>query len=100
MTRNTTIPEMYWPKSIAYAVHLENRSPTSTLKWKKTPWEALYNQVPDVSKELTWGIRVYYSITPKEQRIESPKIQKTSRSSRFPRILRGNGGRILVSSHR
>jgi len=58
----TRIPEKYWPEAMQYAVWLKNRSPTSTLKWKKTPWEACYNYAPDLSRELTWGTRVYATL--------------------------------------
>ena len=65
--RNSTLPENLWPEAIEYATWLKNRTPTRALKSKKTPWESEEKQQPDLSREKTWGSRMYVSYTDEER---------------------------------
>lgn len=68
MMQNSSLPQELWPEAIQYATWLKSRTPTSSLKWKVTPWEKRHNMAPDLTRELTWGTRMYVNIT-KEERI-------------------------------
>ena len=65
--RNSTLPETLWPEAIEYAAWLKTRAPTRAHKLKKTPWEMEEGNPPDLSRERTWGSRVYVSYTSEEQ---------------------------------
>ena len=65
--RNSTLPEALWPEAVDYAAWLKNRTPTRALKSKKTPWEMEEGRAPDLSRERTWGSRVYVSYTEEER---------------------------------
>ena len=65
--RNSTLPEVLWPEAVDYAAWLKNRTPTRALKSMKTPWEMEEGHIPDLSREKTWGSRVYVSYTNEER---------------------------------
>ena len=65
--RNSTLPEALWPEAVDYAAWLKNRTPTRAHKSKKTPWELEEGNVPDLSRERTWGSRLYVSYTEEER---------------------------------
>ncbi|SMY19984.1 unnamed protein product [Zymoseptoria tritici ST99CH_1A5] len=67
LLRNSTLGEDLWPEAIHHATWLKARSPTRTLKWKKTPWEASEGVQPDLTRERIWGSRVYVTWTPEER---------------------------------
>lgn len=73
LMRNTTIPEKYWPEAMQYAVWIKNRVPTSALRWKQTPYEMAEGFRPDLSRELTWGTRIYVTI-PREKARDDRKL--------------------------
>jgi hypothetical protein len=64
MLRNATLPDGLWTYAMKESVYKKNRAPTKALKFKKTPWEALYKTKPDLSKDNAWGARVYVTIPP------------------------------------
>lgn len=74
LLREGTIPEFLWPEAIDHAVWLKNRAPTRA-KGKKTPWERLYNQQPDLSRERVWGSRCYVAYT-REERTTRQRTRK------------------------
>jgi hypothetical protein len=67
LLRSATLPEGLWPEAIREAVWKKNRSPTKALKFKKTPYEALLNIRPNLSRERAWGSRVYVTIPPEKR---------------------------------
>ena len=67
LLRNSTLPEILWPEAMDYAAWLKNRAPTRALKSGKTPWETEEGQPPDLSRERTWGSRVYVTKTAEER---------------------------------
>ena len=67
LLRNTNLPENTWPEAMDYAAWLKNRTPTRAVKLKKTPWELTKGSQPDLSREKTWGSRVYVSYTDEER---------------------------------
>lgn len=75
--REKTLPKKLWPDAIEQAVWLKNRSPSKALKKskQKTPWEALYQQVPNLQHERIWGSRAYVTIPPelRGQKLHSPR---------------------------
>ena len=64
MLRNATLPEGLWTYALLEAVHKKNNSPSKALKYVKTPYEALYQRQPNLSKASAWGARVYVTISP------------------------------------
>jgi len=70
--RSATLPEGLWTEAVRDAVWKKNRAPTKALKFKKTPYEALTGNKPNLSHEHAWGSRVYVTIPP-EQRA-GPKL--------------------------
>ncbi|KAH0847626.1 hypothetical protein FOPE_00857 [Fonsecaea pedrosoi] len=63
-----------------HAVWLKNRSPARALRKreKKTPWEAIYGDQPDLSMERIWGSRTYVTLA-HEKTGNKPKLH-TSRA--------------------
>ena len=59
LLRNTEISESLWPEAFAHAIWLKNRSPTRALKTKRTPWEMLTGNRPNLANERVWGSRTY-----------------------------------------
>lgn len=66
--RNTNMPEELWIEAFRYATHLKNKTPTKVLKDNRTPYEAWTKQQPDITREITWGTRVFATSTPEERR--------------------------------
>jgi hypothetical protein len=62
MLRNATLPEGLWTYAVQEATNKKNRSPSKALKFTKTPYEALYDRRPDLSKDNAWGARVFVTI--------------------------------------
>ena len=61
------LPETLWPGAVDYAAWLKTRAPTRAHKLKKTPWKLEKGNLPDLSRERTWGSGVYISYTGKER---------------------------------
>lgn len=68
LLRNSNLPQALWPEAVQHAVWLKNRAPTRALKNRKTPWECLYGDQPDLSEEKIWGSRAYVPYTEEERR--------------------------------
>lgn len=68
--RTSTLPDSLWPEAMEYAAWLKNRTPTRANRDKKTPWELEHGTPPDLSRERTWGSRVYVSYTDEERRLK------------------------------
>ena len=51
----------YWVDVVRTSVHILNRSPTSSLKWK-TPYQAWYGKKPNVKYFRVFGSLAYYHI--------------------------------------
>lgn len=60
--RDTEISEKLWPEAWTHAVWIKNRSPTRALKTKVTPWQALTDHRPDLTRERVWGSRTYVTV--------------------------------------
>ena len=80
---NTRMPENLWPWAWQHAVWLRNRLPTRSNSEYKTPWEMLYDQLPDLSREITWGSRVYVTVPLETQREKHAKLQTRAWAGHF-----------------
>ena len=67
MISYSKLKKNFWAEAVATATYLRNRSPTSTLAYKKTPYEALYKKRPFVGHLKIFGC-ICYAHIPKEQR--------------------------------
>lgn len=61
------LPRTLWTEAVRTAVYLRNRSPTSVLKFKQTPMEAMTGQRPDLSHLRIFGCEAFVHI-PAEKR--------------------------------
>lgn len=52
---DSNLPLTFWDQAALHALHLRNRSPTSSLPSSITPYEAFYGHPPDLSDLRTWG---------------------------------------------
>jgi transposase InsO family protein len=75
LMRSCELPENLWPEAIEHAVWLKNRSPARALRKreKKTPWEAMFDDKPTLSRERIWGSRAYVTL-PHEKTTFTPKL--------------------------
>ena len=58
MIHSAGLPLSFWAEAVNTAVHLRNRSPTSSLK-DSTPYEYWRNEKPDVSHLKVFGCDVF-----------------------------------------
>ena len=60
MHADSGLPKKLWPYSVSYSVWIKNRMPTKALKYRKkdTPYEAVFESKPDMSKAKQWGCRI------------------------------------------
>ncbi|MCH83257.1 peptide transporter PTR2, partial [Trifolium medium] len=54
----SSLPKFFWAHAIGHAVHIINRLPTPFLS-QKSPFEVLYNQLPDISNLKVFGCLAY-----------------------------------------
>ena len=61
MLHQSALPSMYWAHAFRFSVYLLNRLPTSSSGRLsgKSPYQMLYNTVPDLSKLRTFGCKAY-----------------------------------------
>ena len=81
---NAGLPYRYWSDALLYAVYIKNRLPHKHFKNKKTPYEILTGNQPDLSKLRIFGSRI---VTRKPGK-RSPKISKHSYSGIFLRYTK------------
>ena len=81
---NAGLPYRYWSDALLYAVFIKNRLPHKHFKNKKTPYEILTGNQPDLSKLRIFGSRI---VTRKPGK-RSPKISKHSYSGIFLRYAK------------
>jgi hypothetical protein len=62
----TKLPKELWAEIACAVAHIKNRSPTSALGNKRTPYEALYGKKPNVSHLVAIGTKAYVH-TPKKK---------------------------------
>jgi hypothetical protein len=67
LRHTTTLPDSLWPEAMEYSTWLKRRTPTRANKLHKTPWELEQGRLPDLSRERTWGSRVYVSYSEEER---------------------------------
>jgi hypothetical protein len=60
-------PEGYWEQAVDTAVYLLNRTPVKKLEWK-TPYEALFNEIPDISHLVPFYSKGMYHLTKDERK--------------------------------
>jgi hypothetical protein len=60
------VPISYWWLAIQYAIFNINISPTSK-SHNKTPWEQVYNQIPDITRLVPFFIPGLYYVTKEER---------------------------------
>jgi hypothetical protein len=65
MTANN-VPMMYWEQAVDTAVYLLNRIPLKKLNWK-TPYEEVYEEVPDISHLVPFYSKGIYHLTSEER---------------------------------
>ena len=58
MRLEACLPQSWWEFAVLHAVHVYNRTPLKRLKWR-TPYEALNNEVPDISHLRVFGCGAY-----------------------------------------
>jgi hypothetical protein len=68
-----TIPLYLWPYIVKSIIHIKNRTYNSTIK--KTPYEAITGQKPDITYIRTLGSLCYY-LKPKEVRTQKGDLGK------------------------
>jgi hypothetical protein len=115
-TADSNLLNTLWPELYSTAIHITNRTATSTLN-EMTPAEAFKRQVepglqeeaykPDVSHLRAVGCRVYVNI-PKERRVQSAKLDPHAEEgilvgfegSRIYRVyLPGRSRKVVRTSH-
>jgi hypothetical protein len=113
---DSNLPQELWPEILLGAVHITNRTATSSLD-KMTPAEAFKRQVqpglqdadytPDISHLHVLGCKVYVNI-PKERRVKSAKLAPHAEegyligfegSKIYRAYLPGRAQKIVRSSH-
>jgi hypothetical protein len=62
MLSESRLPSMFWDEGAQSAVYTQNRSPTSTLDYVKTPFEAWCGSKPDISNLRAFGCRAYMNL--------------------------------------
>jgi hypothetical protein len=114
--QDSDLPQELWPEILLSAVHVTNRTATSSLE-KMTPAEAFKRQVqpglrdadysPDISHLRVLGCKVYLNI-PKERRVKSAKLAPHAEEgylvgfegSKIYRVyLPGRAQKIVRTSH-
>jgi len=60
-------PEGYWEEAVETAVYLLNRTPVKKIEWK-TPYEALFNEIPDISHLVPFYSKGMYHLTKDERK--------------------------------
>ncbi len=58
------LPMSFWGDAVMTASYTRKRIPTSTLPDGKTPYEAMHNQIPDLSHLRRWGCQCFVAIPP------------------------------------
>jgi hypothetical protein len=58
-------PVKYWEEAISTAVYLLNRIPLKKLNWK-TPFQLVYNEIPDISHLVPFYSKGVYHVTKDE----------------------------------
>ncbi|KAF2355662.1 Reverse transcriptase RNA-dependent DNA polymerase [Trinorchestia longiramus] len=75
MVSDSKLPKTFWAEAVSTAVHIKNRSPTSTHK-DLTPYQALNGHKPSVQHFRTFGCMAYAHV-PKDEREKLDLKSKT-----------------------
>lgn len=67
MLEDCAMDKRFWGQAVQTAAYLANRSPTTAVDVKKTPFELWESRKPDVSNLRAFGSKVFVHV-PKEQR--------------------------------
>ena len=62
MLRASRLPNKYWGESISTSAYIRNRCPTSAFTTSMTPYEAWFNEKPDISNMRTFGCDAYVHV--------------------------------------
>ena len=93
MMAQAGLPEKYWAEAVATAAYLRNRTPTGSLKQKKTPFEMWYGRKPDLSHLRVFGC-MGYAYIPDATR--QGKLSSKARKLRFVGYsLQAKGYRLI-----
>lgn len=76
MLSHSGLPNSYWAEAVSTAVHIRNRSESSTLKEDQTPYEKWHGKKPDVSHFKVFGCIAYAHIPDSQRRKLDKKAQK------------------------
>jgi len=79
MLSDSKLGKCFWAEALSTAVYIKNRTPTSSLRRKITPYEAYYSKKPDISHLKIFG-SVAFAHIPKDERA---KLDNKSRKSLF-----------------
>lgn len=71
--RNYTAPERFQPEVQKYTIQLKNRALTRALKSRKTPFELVIGNPPDLRRERIQGSRTYITVLPERR---GPKLHE------------------------
>lgn len=75
MLCDSKLPKRFWVETLSTAVYLRNRSPTKALAGV-TPYEALYQEKPDVSHLRVFGCTAFSKVNDKDRKKLDPKSNR------------------------
>ena len=62
MLLRSGLPVNFWLDAYVTATYITIRLPTTTAKEYMTPWETVYDDVPDISNIRVWGCKTYLKV--------------------------------------
>ena len=62
MLAETSVHEKFWSYAIKHACNVHNILPSSKLPDEISPHQAVFNEIPDISKFRVWGCVSYYLV--------------------------------------
>ena len=78
MRHTTSLPNGFWEYAVSTAVHIYNRSPACTLKWRTQVETWKPSQVPDISYFRIFGCKGYMHVpADKQRKLDAKAIEVT-----------------------
>ena len=76
MLSHARLPDSYWAKTVATAVHVRNRLPTAVIKEDKTPHKCWYGRKPNIGHLKVFGCMAYaHTLDAQRQKLDK-KFEK------------------------
>ena len=69
-------PKMLWPKAVAYACYIKNRSPTRALGMGSTPFQAFFGKKPDIAWLEEFGTNCWVMVPEQRRAKLDPKAEE------------------------